>query len=117
MLSSLQQLAKLAYFQQDYTAARDLAQQSLAIAQRLGDVASQAVSLGLMGSIERREGNLTQAQRFFEEALSGLRQIAQSDEFAAALLEESATVREAQKAGSPAPALRRVRKWLSGLMG
>ena len=63
----------------DYGAARIAYEQSLAIDQELGDKRGQAVTLGQLGTLALREGNLTEAAQRYEVAIRRFQQLGEPE--------------------------------------
>ena len=68
MATSLHELGRLAQAQGDYPEAHRLYQESLDIAQQLGDRAGVAISLAQLALLEEREGNVGRALELIGEA-------------------------------------------------
>ena len=72
---SLQWLGVVASNQGDYTAARALQEESLALSRELGDKRNIAISLDLLGVMASNQGDYTAARALYQESLELYREL------------------------------------------
>lgn len=77
--------AILASFQDEYSTARTLAEESLALSRELAERKQTGYALYILGRLARLEGNYTGAVAFFEESLSLFRELGQPYDIALVL--------------------------------
>src|SRR5439155_12970023 len=69
----LRQAGQLAWLQTDYSAARSLLEQSLALYRELGNTADLPAPLNALGEVARTQGDYPTARAYFQESLELLR--------------------------------------------
>jgi predicted ATPase/DNA-binding CsgD family transcriptional regulator len=84
--------AILASLQDDYTRARTLVEESLALSRELGESKQTGYALYILGRLARIEGNYAAAVRFLEESLSIFRELRRNDDIALVLSDFGLTV-------------------------
>jgi predicted ATPase/DNA-binding CsgD family transcriptional regulator len=84
--------AILASLQDDYTRARTLAEESLALSRELAERKQTGYALYILGRLARIEGNYGGAVTFFEESLALFRELGQQDDIALVLSDLGLTV-------------------------
>lgn len=84
--------AILASLQDDYTTARTLAEESLALSRQLAEKKQTSHALYILGRLARIEGNYTEAVTFYEESLLLVRELGQQDDIALVLSDLGLTV-------------------------
>jgi predicted ATPase/DNA-binding CsgD family transcriptional regulator len=84
--------AILASLQDDYTRARTLAEESLALGRELDERKQTGYALYILGRLARIEGNYGAAVTFFEESLSLVRELGRQDDMALVLSDLGLTV-------------------------
>jgi predicted ATPase/DNA-binding CsgD family transcriptional regulator len=84
--------AILASLQDDYTRARALVEESLALSRELGESKQTGYALYILGRLARIEGNYAAAVTFLEESLSLFRELRRNDDIALVLSDFGLTV-------------------------